>query len=71
MQNPPPPLHPGLGPAASAPFVENLLPACNGQLDLRAAYTWNRDQVISFVLDNNQTAVILIEIDRYSIFLRP
>ncbi|KAF7130995.1 hypothetical protein CNMCM5793_003930 [Aspergillus hiratsukae] len=37
------------GPATSAPFTEHVLPACNGQLDLHAAYTWNRAQIFNFL----------------------
>lgn len=49
--------------------IENVLPACNGQLNLRAAYTWNRNQVSSTLLHNHRT-IILIEIHRSSISLR-
>lgn len=40
-------IHGQLGPAAAAPFSEQILLAFNGQVDIRAAYTWSRDMVIN------------------------
>jgi hypothetical protein len=36
-----------LGPAAATPFLEQILPAFDGQLDIRVAYSWSRDTVLT------------------------
>jgi hypothetical protein len=40
-------LHGQLGPAAAAPFSEQILPAFDGQLEIRIAYSWSRDTVLT------------------------
>lgn len=40
-----PPLPPGIGPADPGLVAEAILPAFNAQLDLRAAYKWDRPEV--------------------------
>lgn len=39
--------HGQLGPAATAPFSEQILPAFDGQLQIRVAYSWSRDTVLT------------------------